>query len=612
MAEVLRKPSARKRPMDVKEAVQALQSAVLEGREQVRLALSRAEAECQQGNEEDWKEESQRDNEHPVDRNGTGLEELEQGESQVAGMPQFEKLQEEQRVSQAKQQSEVDATQKQNGGLVGRVALRKDVHGEGEQGGVGRRLLEASQGVKEQEKETEKGGERAAEGIDIGAKETEDGVEIAKWREAGRKRAWAEERKIEEGKVERGKDQEVGKERKGEIVAQGEKKDEEKWIDDNESKGEGGEGQRHQEAKEGKAEVLTSHASEGQSGKESAMPLVVGEEGDSGRQTEGTEKLLQGSDVARQLREDDAVGGQEDPFAVSDTAQEKPGEGRGEILFGGATKMAGRQAGEETKGERPAGEAWKQTVHALSRRWTGAASSVSEFSEEPDEQGFDELEWARKGKAKVENDEPVPVSEDVVTRLAWQRTEQLIDERWGSNGPNYFDADWALGRESAAAQIAEMADFAQAFQVSKVGETLATAVGSVLGAARDAALGWKERLEDARKKADDPVHAPVAQGLEGLGDGLDAVLEETSIGAVGAVKATAGALVGLQERAQDALGNPAVQSVEVGGSETGVHSGETAWQAGASRAGEQAKGTFAVLDDREEDNRYVGLHEIGD
>lgn len=78
MAEVLRNPSARERPMDVKEAVQALQSAVLEGREQVRLALSRAEAECQQGNQEEWEEESHRDNEHPVDRNSTGLEALEQ------------------------------------------------------------------------------------------------------------------------------------------------------------------------------------------------------------------------------------------------------------------------------------------------------------------------------------------------------------------------------------------------------------------------------------------------------------------------------------------------------------------------------------------------------
>jgi hypothetical protein len=549
MAEVLGKPPAQERPMDVKEAVQALQSAVLEGREQVRLALSRAEAECQQGNQEEWKEELQRDNEHPVDRNSTGLEELEQGESQVAGMRQLEELREEQRVSQKKQQSEVDATQKQSGGLVGsgaeRVALKKDVHGDGEQGGVGRRLLEASQGVAKQGKETREGGDRA-EGIATGAKEMEmeDEVEVAKWREAGRKRAWAEERKMEEGKVERAEDQEVGKERKGEVVAQEKGKgeqDEGRVVDENESKGQEGGEQDHQEAK---VEILTSHASEGQSGKESAVPLVVGEEEDSGRQMEGKEKLLQGSDVARQIREDNVVDGQDDPFARSEAAQGRLEEGRGGVLFAEATKMSVQQAVEETKGERPAGEAWKQTVHALSRGWTGAVSSASEFSEEPDEQAFDELEWARKGKAKVESDEPVPLSQDVVTRLAWQWTEQLIDERWGNNGPDYFNADWALGRESAAAQIAEMEDFAQAFQVAKVGETLATAVGSILGAARDAALGWKERLEDARKKVDDPAHVPVAavaQGLEGLGDGVDAVLEETSIGAVGAVKATAGA-----------------------------------------------------------------------
>lgn len=77
-----------------------------------------------------------------------------------------------------------------------------------------------------------------------------------------------------------------------------------------------------------------------------------------------------------------------------------------------------------------------------------------------------------------------------------------------------------------------------------------TAVKTVLGGTRDAVLGWKERIEDAVGGSPRSPAAGDAQGLGVLGDDVDAALEKTSEGGVGA----AGVLAGdNQERACDAM-----------------------------------------------------------
>lgn len=140
-------------------------------------------------------------------------------------------------------------------------------------------------------------------------------------------------------------------------------------------------------------------------------------------------------------------------------------------LSGTATGKWGSQADSKEEEKSESGT-WEKTAQALTHGWSGRPRlTVTEILEEPAEPGFAESERARKGKAKVDDGpgddltKGVHVSDDDVTRLAWHRTEQLINERWGAAGPEYFNPGMTPGGESAASQIAEMAEQAQVVQV---------------------------------------------------------------------------------------------------------------------------------------------------
>ena len=180
---------------------------------------------------------------------------------------------------------------------------------------------------------------------------------------------------------------------------------------------------------------------------------------------EQLEREYFGSGVAEIYRTDEP-GGDENGALSEAWLKKSPGEATGS----GVPASEGTSEGDE-------GATWERTRRALTHSWSGRPRfpRATEILDEPEGPSFQASERARKGKGKVGDTEggpeagadvtETPVSEDDVGRLAWRRTRQVMDERWGATGPEYFNPGLTPGGESAASQIAEMAERAQVVQV---------------------------------------------------------------------------------------------------------------------------------------------------
>ncbi|GAQ93467.1 hypothetical protein KFL_015530020 [Klebsormidium nitens] len=446
--------------------------------------------------------------------------------------------------------------------------------------------------------------------------------------EAGRKRAGADygngedvNRQEEAENVRHAKEDEKEKGQAGEVATRAEEN-----RNGGGGKGDTGEGQRESEEggeRGGIKKEKQGGASESEDEKHIKAGLAKDEGSAEGKKEEEEEvekeKELFGCGVAEIYRTDEPGAGRSgrtDVGGAPDLSEEwlkGPTTGNG----AGAQEM---QA-ERGKKEGPESGTWERTAQALNHGWSGRPRlTVTEILEEPAEPGFAESERAKKGKAKVDDGSGnvvttgTPVSDDDVTRLAWQRTEQLINERWGATGPEYFNPGMTPGGESAASQIAEMAEQAQVVQVSKLGEGLMTAVKTVLGGTRDAVLGWKERIEDAVGGSPRSPVAGDARGLGVLGDGVDAALEKTSEGGVNATDISAG---GYQESACNAIGDPIAGDCGSGGSFRAEGKGKGLTIGSAANAGsgegrvEERRSTAAgAKHGKADETGYVALDEI--